>query len=252
MQSLGVDRLADRMAPAIAYLLLTYLIASIPFAVVLATLYGGDTDVRTAGSGNPGATNVARLYGWRLGAAVMACDIGKGALPVLLARLLWPELDPWWSGTVAIVAFVAHVFPAYLEFKGGKGVATGAGAMLALAPVPTLVAAAVWGAVLGLTGRSSVAALCATFAMVGLALWWSPVVLPLVILLAAAITITHTPNLRRLWRGEEGSVVRPVRWTRAATPRGAQALEEGPAGPGSRAPAAWREPDVAAPDATGG
>lgn len=240
------------MAPAIAYLLLTYLVASVPFAVVLSTLYGGDVDVRTAGSGNPGATNVARLYGWGLGATVMACDIGKGAIPVVVARLLWPELDPWWAGVVAIVAFLAHVFPAYLEFKGGKGVATGAGAMLALAPIPTLFAAAIWLGVLVLTGRSSVAALCATFAMVGLALWWSPVVLPLVILLAAAIAVTHTPNLRRLWRGEEGAVVRPVRWSRSAKPGGAEALEEGPAGPLSRAPSAWRETDPGAQDVPGG
>lgn len=219
------------MLPALSWLLITYLVGSTPFAVVLSTLYGtSDTDVRTGGSGNPGATNVARLYGWGLGGAVLACDVGKGALPVVLARLLWPTWDPWFGAAVALAAFLGHIFPVYLEFRGGKGVATAAGGMLALAPLPTLAAAALWTGLLALTGRSSVAALGATFAMLGLAWWLSPEVLPLVALLAGAIAVTHTPNLRRLWRGEENRIVRPVRWSKAPRSGGAEALEEGPAG----------------------
>lgn len=234
------------MAPLLAYLLLTYAFAALPFAVVVTTLAGGEQDVRTEGSKNPGATNAARLYGWGIGGIVMALDISKGALPVLGARLLWPEFDPWWAAVVALVAFAAHVFPIYLEFRGGKGVATAAGALLALAPLPTLGAALVWIGVLLLTGRSSVAALGATAAMVGITWWFSPLTLPLVAIIAAAIAVTHTPNLRRLWRGQESKVVRPVRWTRADGDAGLQALEEGPAGPSAAKPEAW--PGAGVPD----
>lgn len=227
------------MAPLLAYLLLTYCLAALPFSVVVTTLAGGDKDVRTEGSGNPGATNAARLYGWGIGGSVMALDIAKGALPVVGARLLWPEIDPWWGAVVALVAFAAHVFPVYLEFRGGKGVATAAGALLALAPIPTLCAGVIWLGTLLLTGRSSVAALGATAAMVGITWWFSPMTLPLVALIAVAIAITHTPNLRRLWRGQESKVVRPVRWTRATVDAGVQALEEGPAGASATKPEVW-------------
>lgn len=227
------------MATLLALFVLTYALASVPFSLVVTTLHGGEVDVRTAGSGNPGATNVARLYGWWVGGIVMALDILKGCLPVLLARALWPDLDPWLGGAVAVVAFLAHVFPIYLEFRGGKGVATGAGGMLALAPLPTLVAAGLWSLLLVLTGRSSVAAIGATLAMIGLTAWLSPFVLPLVVGLAAAIVVTHTPNLRRIWRGEEKAVVRPVRWSRAPSAGDASALDESPAGPMGAPPEAW-------------
>ena len=227
------------MAPVLAYLLLTYAVAAVPFALVVTTLHGGEQDVRTAGSGNPGATNAARLYGWGIGGLVMALDVAKGAVPVLIARLLWPHLDPWLAAVVALVAFLAHVFPIYLEFRGGKGVATAAGGMLALAPLPTSIAAGLWLGILALTGRSSVAALGATFAMVGLTLWLSPTLLPLMLGLGVAILITHTPNLRRLWRGQEGKVGRPVRWSRTPTASGQQVLDEAPAGPGAPLPSGW-------------
>ena len=94
-------------------------------------------------------------------------------------------------------------------------------------------------AILALTGRSSVAALGATFAMVGLTLWLSPTLLPLMLGLGVAILITHTPNLRRLWRGQEGKVVRPVRWSRTPTASGQQVLDEAPAGPGAPLPSGW-------------
>jgi len=227
------------MAPVLAYLLLTYALAAVPFAVIVTTLHGGEQDVRTAGSGNPGATNAARLYGWGVGSVVMALDVLKGALPVLGARLLWPDLDPWLGAVVALVAFLAHVFPMYLEFRGGKGVATGAGGMLALAPLPTSIAAGLWLGLLALTGRASVAALGATAAMLGLTLWLSPTVFPLMLGLGVAIAITHTPNLRRLWRGQEGKVVRPVRWSRTPGANGQSVLDEAPAGPDAPLPEAW-------------
>ncbi|TVQ87409.1 MAG: glycerol-3-phosphate 1-O-acyltransferase [Deltaproteobacteria bacterium] len=225
-----------------AFLVLTYALAAIPFAVVVPSLWGdSDADVREGGSGNPGATNVARLYGWRLGGAVMVLDVCKAFLPVLLARLLWPAWDPWWGILIAVIAFLAHVFPIYLEFRGGKGVATAAGGLLALAPIPTLGAAALWAVLLAITGRSSVAALGASAAAIVISWWLAPQVLLLAAILAVAVAVTHTSNLRRLFRGQEAAVIPPVRWSRDEADAGERALQEGPAGVGP-APEDWPEP----------
>jgi glycerol-3-phosphate acyltransferase PlsY len=228
----------------IAWLLLTYLVAAIPFGLVLTTLYGEDADIRSTGSGNIGATNVARVYGWRLALPVLLLDIAKGFFPVLGATMLWSDAGLWWPALVAFVAFVAHCFSAYLEFRGGKGVATGAGGMLVIAPVPTLCAIGVWLTMLAITGKSSLGALLAATALVGFAWFLQPDVVPVVILLALGIGFTHVSNIRRLMRGQEGQVVRPVRWGRASDgPDGSDArslLEQGPGGTPS-APALWKE-----------
>ncbi len=222
-----------------AWLALTYLVASVPFGLVVSTLYGGDDDIRSAGSGNIGATNVARVHGWELGGVVIALDAAKGFLPVLGAVLLWPDASPLAHGLVLLTAFLAHCFPVWLEFKGGKGVATGAGGLVALAPWVAVPGVAVWLATLGASGRSSVAALAATLSIVVFAWWLDPAVLPVVFLLALGILLTHVPNLRRIVRGEESTLVRPVRWGRPAPDLDAtRVLHEGPAG----APApVWRE-----------
>jgi glycerol-3-phosphate acyltransferase PlsY len=223
------------------FLLFSYLLAAVPFGLVVTTLYGADVDIRAAGSGNIGATNVARVYGWRLGAAVIALDASKGLVPVLLARAWWPEAGLWWPAVVLAVCFVGHCFPVYLEFHGGKGVATGAGGLLALSPWVTLPAVALWIALLGLTGRSSVAALGATTGAILLAWWLDPPLTPYVAALALGVVATHVPNLRRLLQGEERPVVPPVRWNRAASehrdPRAM--LEQGPAG--GQPTSIWKE-----------
>lgn len=223
----------------VLWLVWTYLVASIPFGLVVTTLWGGDEDIRTTGSGNIGATNVARVHGWRLAGAVIALDVAKGFLPVLGARLLWPDAGHLLLGTVLLTAFLAHCFPVWLEFRGGKGVATGAGGLLALAPWVTMPAVAVWLTVLGVSGRSSVAALTATLSIVLFSWWVDPSVLGVVVVLALGILLTHVPNLRRLVRGEESALIRPVRWGRQAPVLDAdRVLEEGPAG---QAPPVWRE-----------
>ena len=224
----------------LAWVVLTYLVAAVPFGLVLTTVYGGEVDIRSSGSGNIGATNVARVYGWKLGAASLLLDLLKGAVFTLGARLLWPELGIWWPALIAGVAFLAHVFSVYLEFRGGKGVATGAGGMLALSPLPTLLAVAIWGIVLRLTGRSSVAALVAAISLIGLCWWLDPAATWVVLLLAVGIAYTHTSNIRRLVAGEETQIVRPVRFGRKKDVDPAELLEQGPSG--SRdAPPAWRE-----------
>lgn len=232
------------MTAAVAFLLFTYLIAAVPFGLVVTTLYGGDVDIRQAGSGNIGATNAARVYGWTLAGPVMALDVLKGFLPVLVAQMAWPDWPPMiWGGVVAITAWAGHCFPVYLEFRGGKGVATGAGGMLGLAPVPTLAAAGVWGLLLAGTGRSSVAALGATASMIGLSWLLAPSVLYIAALLAVATIGTHYTNIARLVRGEEKEVVKPVRWSRASAekPDAAALLEEGPGGASGAVPAAFNE-----------
>lgn len=191
------------------YVVLAYLVAAIPFGVVITTLYGGEQDLRSAGSGNIGGTNVARLYGWRLGALVVALDASKGALPVAAARLLWPELGPWWPALVLFACFFGHCFPIYLEFRGGKGVATAAGGMLVLSPWVLLGSALLWALVLRGTGRSSVASLTAAASLGALAWWLDRAVFGTVLLLAAAIFLTHRANLGRLARGEEQPIVTP-------------------------------------------
>jgi len=233
------------MLPMLCLLGLTYIGASVPFGLVVTTLYGDDTDLRSAGSGNIGATNVARVHGWGLAGPVVALDMAKGLVPVLLARTLWPEAGLWWPGLIAITAWVGHCFSIFLEFRGGKGVATGAGALLAIVPLPTLGAAALWTALLAGTGRSSVAALASATALVLTCSWLAPEALPVVAALGLGVAATHIPNMRRLIRGEEEQVLRPVRFSRGATdgPSVEQLLEQGPGGT-SAGTAQWRdEPD---------
>jgi glycerol-3-phosphate acyltransferase PlsY len=225
----------------LAFVLLAALVAAIPFGLVVTSLFGGDEDLRTHGSGNIGATNVARVYGWRLAGLVIALDMAKGFLPVLLARFLWPDDGVWFPSFVMLVCVFAHCFPPYLDFRGGKGVATGAGGLLALSPYVTVPAVAAWIAILGITGMSSVAALGGTAAALLLALTIDTEVLPAVLLLGIGIVATHVPNIRRLWRGDETTVIRPVRWRRGttATDDVAVLLQQGPAG--GPAPKSWRE-----------
>lgn len=199
---------------------------------MVTTLYGADVDIRATGSGNIGATNVARVYGWRLGIAVIGLDAAKGFLPVLLAKLWWPGAGLWWPASVLATCFVGHCFPVYLEFRGGKGVAVSAGGLLALSPRTALPAIALWIVLLGLTGRSSIAALGATASAIGFALWLDPPIAIVTAILSLGVVATHVPNLRRLILGEERPVIPPVRWGRAGSeqrdPRAL--LEQGPSG----------------------
>ena len=216
---------------SLVYLLLVYLFAATPMGLILTTLWGNDVDLRLAGSGNIGTTNVARVFGWRIALTTLALDASKGLLPVLLAPVFGLE-GIGWATAVAITAFLGHCYPVYLEFRGGKGVATSAGAMAAIAPIPTAIAALVWGGLLAISGRSSLASLCATLALIAACAWLSLHALPAILILAVGIVLTHTPNIRRLVAGEEASVVRPVRLgTRKDGELTAEeALAQGPAG----------------------
>jgi len=181
----------------------SYLIGSVSFAVLLVRATTG-RDIRTEGSGNAGATNVLRAHGKKLGILVAALDVAKGALAVVLVRLVTP--DPRAAAAAAFAAILGHVFPLFYGFRGGKGVATAVGAFLALAPLPTLVCIGVF---VGIVAATRFVSLGSVVAMVLL-----PPVCGLlfheprwtVVAAAAAavlIVVKHRENLARLARGEE-------------------------------------------------
>lgn len=182
------------------YLLLTWLLASVPTGPILALLYA-DVDLTAHGSGNIGATNANRVLGRGIGIATLVGDLVKGFLPVALAPMVGAgEIFP---GIVAIVAFLGHCFSPYLAFRGGKGVATTAGAMLALAPLPTGLTVAGWALIVGLTKKSSLGALAAVFLLPLLVAWLAPKLTVVTLILAFGVAIRHLDNVRRLLAGTE-------------------------------------------------
>ena len=144
---------------ALLALLLGYALGSIPFGLLL-TRMAGLGDVREIGSGSIGATNVLRTGNKGLAAATVLLDAGKGVAAVVIAGALWPGTE----GVAAIGAIIGHCFPVWLRFKGGKGFATAAGVLAALAWPVVLVCAAVWAATLALSRISSVSSLVAVIA----------------------------------------------------------------------------------------
>ncbi|MHB1102153.1 MAG: glycerol-3-phosphate 1-O-acyltransferase PlsY [Devosia sp.] len=183
--------------------LLGYVLGSIPFGLLL-TRAAGLGDIRSVGSGNIGATNVLRTGNKALAAATLVLDTGKGAVAVLVARWLWGEDAAMLAG---ITAFLGHVFPAWLGFKGGKGVATYIGVLLALNWIVGLIFCATWLVIAFAQKYSSLAALTAAatapiFAYVvsGLQLAAAAGVLSVV------LTVRHWANIRRLWDGTEPKI----------------------------------------------
>ncbi|WP_127753178.1 MULTISPECIES: glycerol-3-phosphate 1-O-acyltransferase PlsY [unclassified Devosia] len=195
------------MAPDLLTLLyaivLGYLCGSVPFGLLL-TRAAGLGDIRAIGSGNIGATNVLRTGNRWLAAATLVLDAAKGAVPVLLARYLWGE-DA--AMVAAIGAFIGHCFPAWLGFKGGKGVAVLIGALLALSWPVGLIFCAVWLLIAVTRKTSSLASLTAgatapIFAYVVVNEWLAVAVAVMVILLF----IQHRTNIARLMAGTEPTI----------------------------------------------
>jgi glycerol-3-phosphate acyltransferase PlsY len=196
---------------AAALLVGGYLLGSIPFGVI-ATRIAGLGDIRKVGSGNIGATNVLRTGRKDLAAITLIGDGGKGAAAVGLAHLLAlrfaPGAEPLACALAGGAAFCGHLFPVWLGFKGGKGVATAAGVLLAAAWPVGLASLAVWIAVLVLSRISSLSAL-ATAALAPLFALGLQRPLPTVILclvLALLVFIRHHANIRRLLSGTEPRV----------------------------------------------
>jgi acyl phosphate:glycerol-3-phosphate acyltransferase len=180
-----------------------YLCGSIPFGVLLTRLAGAP-DIRTIGSGNIGATNVLRTGRKALAAATLLGDMLKGTVAVLVVEYL---LGREAAMCAALGAFLGHLFPVWLRFKGGKGVATYIGLLLGLAWPAAIVFCVIWLAVAGLTRFSSLAALVASAAC-PLFLWWQGEgsEAELFGLLSALLWIMHRSNIARLVGGNESKI----------------------------------------------
>jgi glycerol-3-phosphate acyltransferase PlsY len=190
------------MTPALAFLL-GYLLGSIPFGLVLTRLAGGP-DLRSVGSGNIGATNVLRTGNRALAAATLLGDMLKGTVAVLAAAHSAGHDAALAAG---LGAFLGHLFPVWLRFRGGKGVATYIGLLLGLYWPGALVFCAIWLMVACASRYSSLAALAAS-AVAPLAMWFSGVgdTALLFLLLTILLWIMHRANIRRLLAGSEGKI----------------------------------------------
>lgn len=208
-----------------AVLVAAYLVGAFPSSVVLGRLVRG-VDVRKHGSGNAGATNAWRVLGWRIGLSVLVLDAAKGALAAsVFPRLAGGSLPlslPIAAILCGLAAVVGHVFPIYLRFRGGKGVATAAGMLLAVAPLPVATAVLAFLITLTATGWVSLGSLVGAWTMPVLVAALPPstdatshaLLLALTGGLAAFLTFTHRSNLRRLVRGEEKSFPALQIWRR--------------------------------------
>ena len=182
-----------------------YLLGSIPFGLLLTRL-AGLGDVRRIGSGNIGATNVLRTGNKPLAAATLLLDGGKGAAAFLLAGLWGPDM----ALTAGLAAVLGHLFPVWLRFRGGKGVATTIGTLLAAAWPLGLAVCATWLLVAAVTRYSSLAALL-SLAAAPLLAWWiigDLQVVELAAILAILVWLRHLENIGRLLRGKESRIGR--------------------------------------------
>jgi acyl-phosphate glycerol 3-phosphate acyltransferase len=205
------------MATVCLTFLISYLIGGIPFGFLIARSRG--VDIFRAGSGNIGATNVGRVLGKRFGILVFVLDFAKGALPVPLASLWASPMAPDLPAdlvavTAGLAAILGHLFPVYLKFRGGKGVATSAGVVALLAPLPALGALLVWLAAVSAWRYVSLASLLAAVALCVVRMVLTPapwrgehIVLTAFCFLAALLVfVRHRSNLARLFRGNENQI----------------------------------------------
>jgi glycerol-3-phosphate acyltransferase PlsY len=188
------------------FLIATYLVASIPFGYLLAKKYSGK-DVRSAGSGNIGATNVVRVAGKKLGLITLLLDALKGMLMVILGRFIFVDADHLhlFLVIVAAIAVVGHIFPIYLNFKGGKGVATTIAVLLALDTIAGSVMIITWLTVFFIFRVSAISSLTAiTMAMLFSIIFHAPPSQAwLCVFLFILIAYRHKDNIKRLIEGKE-------------------------------------------------
>ncbi|MHC1732532.1 MAG: glycerol-3-phosphate 1-O-acyltransferase PlsY [Bacteroidales bacterium] len=201
---------------SVVAVVLAYLAGSIPSAVWAGKIFHG-IDVREHGSGNAGATNTVRVLGWKTGIPVLVFDLFKGWLAAMLPRFL--DAAPSDSETMmalqivcGLASILGHVFPLFAGFRGGKGVATTFGVLLALHPLLTLTCAGIFLVVLLASGYVSLGSMIAVamFPVLLVTLFKSPSVwlTTFSIVVAAAVIATHAKNIKRLLRGEEKRFIR--------------------------------------------
>lgn len=196
------------LRPALV-IIIAYLIGSIPFGYLVVRHRVGD-DIRETGSGGTGATNVSRRAGKAAGVFTLVLDALKGSVAVLLARVLatdGPNAD-WIVAAAAIATIVGHIFPVWLGFRGGKGVATGVGVFLILAPIALLCAGVLFVAIVFFTRYVSLGSITAA-ATIPLFVWLLSTTQPLLIAAivgALLIIFAHRGNIGRLARGTEARI----------------------------------------------
>lgn len=195
-------------------LILAYLLGSIPFGHLIVKLKTGQ-DVRASGSGATGATNVLRTAGKTLGILTFALDIIKGVVAVVLARWLTGVgggETTWVVAGAAVLAILGHIFPVWLGFKAGKGVATGLGVFLAIAPVAALCAFALFILIVAKTRYISLGSIVGSVVMIPLIWFWHGWVWPsgsltqmlvAITIVASVIVFKHRENIQRLLSGTE-------------------------------------------------
>lgn len=194
---------------------LSYLLGSIPTGFLVAKARG--VDIRSVGSGNIGATNVFRMLGKPAGVLVMFVDVLKGSVAVLIAvRLIGPsfsgvqgaQANEWYGVCAGVAAILGHNFTCWLSFKGGKGIATSAGVLLALVPWSLLIILAVWIVTLLLTRWVSLASVCAS-ATLPFAAWMTGESFTMILItggLAVLAIYKHRANIKRLLNGTESRI----------------------------------------------
>jgi acyl phosphate:glycerol-3-phosphate acyltransferase len=192
------------LTPLIA-LIAAYLLGSVPFAVVSSRLFGL-ADPRTYGSGNPGATNVLRSGNKKAALVTLIGDALKGWVAVFVAQQL--AFSDGLVGLIALAVFFGHLFPVFLKFKGGKGVATAAGVLLALDPVLGLATLATWLLVAYVSRYSSLAAIIAagTAPLYSALMHGANAQFMVVTVLGLALIVKHWQNIQRLMSGQEGKI----------------------------------------------
>ncbi len=181
-----------------------YLSGTLPAAFLLCKVIY-KKDIRTVGSGNPGTTNVFRVFGWKPALVVLVLDMLKGMIPVLLVF----ECGLNSALFAAFSAFLGHVFPFYAPTKGGKGVATAAGSFIILAPVPLIVSLAVYALIVCTLKIGSLASLAGALTLCMSSFFMAErSVFYFSMLLTLSILLTHRSNIQKLWKGSETKVNR--------------------------------------------
>ena len=212
-EGLGVDFLLNIN---VQFYILSYLIGGIPFGLLIAKLFTGK-DIRESGSGSIGATNVLRVLketnpalAKKLAVTTVVLDALKGVVLLIIAKLIGLSIETLWA--IAIFSVIGHCYSPYLKFEGGKGVATGAGVLLVMLPIETLIAFITWfivGKVLKISSLSSLLALCAL-------IFSSFIIHPdidgikthaPIFIIAFVIVYKHIPNIIRLFQGKESKVI---------------------------------------------
>ncbi len=186
----------------ISYLIITYFIASVPYGYIVGKLSG--RDITKEGSGNIGATNVARTLGKKAGAIVLILDMLKGFIPVYYAKKIF-YFDPIFISAVALTAVLAHCFSIFMKFRGGKGVATGIGVLLALSPEAGLIVILLWLGTFLVSGYVSLASIVAASLSWVIFFFINGDIYETIAVLIASfiIVVKHSSNIERLIKGTE-------------------------------------------------